>query len=236
VSAVVERATGFDVEGTPVSAVATVPAPGGRIAGTSPATSVAGPWCTVVVAPGAGAGHDHPFLAGFTRALAGLGVASLRFDFVYRALGKKLPDRPPRAIAAWRAAVGAAADLSDGPLWACGKSFGGRMASVAVADGMQAAGLAYLGYPLHPPGKPEKLRDEHLYGIARPQLFLQGTKDPFAVPNDQLAGIVAKLTAARLEWVEGARHSFEVAGKKQTPEQIGAGLASSVAAFIRERS
>jgi predicted alpha/beta-hydrolase family hydrolase len=191
------------------------------------------PTATLVVAHGAGAGMDHPFLAGFTRALNGLGLATLRFNFPYREAGRKFPDRPPAAVAAWRAAMAEAAARSAGePLWAGGKSFGGRMASMAVAEGMPAAGLVYLGYPLHPPGKPEKLRDEHLYGLTLPMLFLQGTRDPFATP-ELLAAVVARIgPTASLEWRDGGGHTFEVAGTKRSPEEVGASLAGPVAAFI----
>jgi uncharacterized protein len=197
----------------------------------------ADPTATVVVAHGAGAGMDHPFLRGFTDALNGLGVATLRFNFPYREAGRKFPDRPPAAIAAWRAAIDTAraqadADGDSGPVWAAGKSFGGRMASMAVAEGMEASGLVYLGYPLHAPGKPEKLRDEHLYGITTPMLFLQGTRDTFATPGI-LADVVARIGSnAVLQWVEGGDHSFAVAGKKRAADEVGASLAPPVAAFI----
>jgi predicted alpha/beta-hydrolase family hydrolase len=126
-----------------------------------------------------------------------------------------------------------AAVESDGePLWAAGKSFGGRMASMAVAEGMPAAGLVYLGYPLHPPGKPEKLRDEHLYGLSLPMLFLQGTRDPFATP-ELLENVVSRIGAAAvLQWLEGGGHSFEVAGVKRSADQVGASLAEPAAAFL----
>jgi predicted alpha/beta-hydrolase family hydrolase len=193
------------------------------------------PFSTLVVAHGAGAGMEHPFLQGFTRALNDDGVATLRFNFPYREAGRKFPDRPPAAIAAWRAAMDAArAAASNGePVWAAGKSFGGRMASMAVADGMPATGLVYLGYPLHPPGKPEKLRDEHLYGLELPMLFLQGTRDTFATAG-LLEGVVARIgQTAVLEWCEGGDHSFAVAGKKRSAVEVGASLASTVAAFMR---
>lgn len=188
---------------------------------------------TLVVAHGAGAGMEHPFLRGFTAALNDAGIATLRFNFPYREAGRKFPDRPPAAVAAWRAAMDAAAARSEGePLWAAGKSFGGRMASMAVAEGMPAAGLIYLGYPLHPPGKPEKLRDEHLYGITVPMLFLQGTRDTFATPV-LLESVVARIGfGAVLQWVEGGDHSFAVAGRKQSAEETGAGLAPAAAGFI----
>jgi predicted alpha/beta-hydrolase family hydrolase len=192
------------------------------------------PFATLVVAHGAGAGMEHPFLRGFTQALNDHDVATLRFNFPYREAGRKFPDRPPAAIAAWREAMDAARSRSDGePIWAAGKSFGGRMASMAVAEGMDAGGLVYLGYPLHPPGKPEKLRDEHLYGLELPMLFLQGTRDTFATP-ELLEGVVDRIgPAAVLEWIDGGDHSFAVAGRKRSAEEIGASLAPAVAAFMR---
>lgn len=199
------------------------------------------PTATVVVAHGAGAGMEHPFLRGFSDALNTLGLATLRFNFPYREAGRKFPDRAPLAIAAWRAAMAAARAQSDahgdgGPLWAAGKSFGGRMASMAVAEGMEAAGLVYLGYPLHAPGKPEKLRDEHLYGLALPMLFLQGTRDTFATP-DILADVVSRIGPnAVLQWVEGGDHSFAVAGMKRPADEVGASLAAPVADFIARHS
>ncbi|MEC5190875.1 MULTISPECIES: alpha/beta hydrolase family protein [unclassified Arthrobacter] len=194
------------------------------------------PSATVVVAHGAGAGMEHPFLTGFTRAMNRLAIATLRFNFPYRETGRKFPDRPPAAIAAWRAAMAEAAARSGGePLWAAGKSFGGRMASMAVAEGMPAAGLIYLGYPLHPPGKPEKLRDEHLYGLTLPMLFLQGTRDPFATP-ELLEAVVAWIgPTATLEWLAGGNHTFDVARSKRNADDVGASLAGSAAAFISAR-
>lgn len=195
------------------------------------------PWASMVVAHGAGSGMEHPFLTGFTNAMNDGGVATWRFNFPYREAGKKFPDRAPAAVATWRALMFAALEKADGvPVWACGKSFGGRMASMAVADGMDAAGLAFLGYPLHPPGKPEKLRDEHLYGLTLPMLFLQGTRDPFALPGE-LEPIVGRIGAnAAVERLDGANHMFEVRGQKRSQEEIGASLAAPVLAFMREHS
>ncbi|GAA3279112.1 alpha/beta family hydrolase [Paenarthrobacter aurescens] len=195
------------------------------------------PLATLVVAHGAGAGMEHPFLQGFAEAMAGEGVATLRFNFPYREAGRRFPDRPPLAISTWQAVMDTASGLSDGePLWASGKSFGGRMASMAVADGMPARGLVFLGYPLHAPGKPEKLRDEHLYGITVPMLFLQGTRDTFATP-ELLEAVVAKIgPAATLQWAEGGDHSFAVKGLKRSAAEVGASLAPAVAAFIRQNT
>lgn len=188
---------------------------------------------TVVLAHGAGAGKDHPFITGFTNALNDLNIATLRFNFPYMDAGKKFPDRPPLAIATWRAVMDEALKLSTNkPIYAAGKSFGGRMASMAVAEGMEAAGLIFLGYPLHAPKKPEKLRDEHLYGLQVPMLFMQGTRDPFAQP-EFLEPVVKKIgDNASLKWFEGGDHSFKVARSKRTVEQDGAILAATVREFI----
>lgn len=196
------------------------------------------PFATIVVAHGAGAGMDHPFIAGFARACVEEGLASLRFNFPYVEAGRRSPDPEAVLREAWRAAFAAARDRAEGrPVWASGKSLGGRIASMAVADGeVPAAGLVFLGYPLHPPGKPERIRDEHLYRIAVPMLFLQGTSDPFASP-ELLREVVAKLgSLAELVPFEGAGHSFEVRGRKRDPREVGASLAPRAAAFIRERS
>ncbi|WP_350348835.1 alpha/beta family hydrolase [Agromyces sp. G08B096] len=220
-----ETALQFDVDGAPVSALS------GRPPGAD---------ATVVVAHGAGTGLEHPFLTGFTRALRDAGLATLRFNFPYREQGRRMPGRPAPAIAAWRAAVAAAEHLAaeagsaGEPIWASGKSYGGRMASMAVAEGMPAAGLVFVGYPLHPPGKPDRPRDEHLIGLTLPMLFLQGTNDPFAIPNEQLADATARIGPnAALEWIEGGGHSFEVKGRKRPADEVGAGLAPAVAAFVR---
>ena len=198
----------------------------------------AGARSTIVVAHGAGAGMEHPFMVGFTRAMNEEGVATLRFNFPYMEGEKKrAPDRAPVAIAAWRAAFEAARTRSDGadePVWASGKSFGGRMASMAVAEGMPAAGLVFLGYPLHAPGKPDRVRDEHLYSIGVPMLFLQGTRDPFAT-GQVLEPVIAKLgSKAALHPIEGGGHSFEVRGAKRDPAATAASVAPIVTAFMRE--
>nr|WP_094770371.1 alpha/beta family hydrolase [Microbacterium gorillae] len=189
------------------------------------------PWTTLVIAHGAGAGMDHPFLVGFAAGMREEGVRTVRFTFPYLEAGRRMPGPATHAIATWRAVVTAVSAAT--PVWLCGKSYGGRMASMAVADGLAAAGLVYLGYPLHAPGKPDKPRAEHLSAITVPQLFLSGTRDPFVDPHAQLEEVVAACQDATLRWVDGGGHSFEIAGRKRPADVIGAELAPVVADFLR---
>jgi predicted alpha/beta-hydrolase family hydrolase len=190
---------------------------------------------TLVIAPGAGSTLDHPFLEGFADAMAGHGVATLRFNFLYKERGRKAPDPEGTLRDVWLAAFEEAASRAKGgPVFAGGKSLGGRMASMCVADGMPAAGLVFLGYPLHPPGKPERIRDEHLYRIEVPMLFIQGSNDPFA--KSELLGKVLKRLGKKAEHVpiEGGDHSFRLRGVKRSDAEIGKKLASPAAQFIQQ--
>ncbi len=205
--------------------------PGGAVAIPVARSGTAGGRGTMIIAHGAGAGMDHPFLVGFDAALVAAGFATVRFDFPYRALGRRMPGPAAHAILAWNAVADAARAGAEGPIWAVGKSYGGRMASMAAAEGMAVSGLVYLGYPLHAPGKPEKPRAEHLPAVAAPQLFVEGTTDPFVQPIAQLEEVVASCQDARIAWIEGGGHSFEVKGRKRPAEEIGASLAPLVAAF-----
>lgn len=189
---------------------------------------------TLVLAHGAGAGMDHPFLAGFCRAIAEARVATVRFNFPYVERGRRAPDREPALRATWMAVVDAiGTEVPARPVLVGGKSLGGRIASMCVADGMAADALVFLGYPLHPPGKPDRLRAEHLERIGVPMLFVEGTRDPFAQP-DRLDVVLARLgTLATLERVDGGDHSFRVPGPKVDDAVVGATLASVVAPFVR---
>jgi hypothetical protein len=188
----------------------------------------------IVVAHGAGAGMDHPFLVGFCRAMADEGIGAARFDFHYMNAGRRSPDPEPALRAAWMEAFDGVRALAGAvPVLAGGKSLGGRIASMCVADGMEASGLVFLGYPLHPPGKPDRLRADHLERIRVPMLFLQGTRDPFARP-EPLEKVVARLgDGATLERVEGGDHSFRVRGAKAEDLEIGASLATVASPFVR---
>ncbi len=189
---------------------------------------------TLALAHGAGAGMDQPFMAGFARGIAGHAVATLRFNFPYIESGRRSPD-PERVLReTWLAAFEMATRGSDGwPVLVGGKSLGGRIASMVVADGMPATGLVFLGYPLHPPGKPERIRDEHLYRIRVPMLFVEGTADPFARP-DLLKPVIRKL-GKRAEYVpvEGGDHSFNVKGQRREAREVGAMIADLAAPFVR---
>lgn len=189
-------------------------------------------WASLVLLHGAGGSATHPWMEGAARGLAGEGVAVLRASFANAQAGKRQPEPARSAIATWHAVMAAAVGLLPHAPWAGGKSFGGRMAAAAVAEGMPAAGLLYLGYPLHAPGRPERVRDEHLRDIALPQRFLQGTNDPFQ-SGDALDRLVAELPDARVDWVAGGDHSFLVAGGDRDPERVAVALAPRIAALLR---
>jgi uncharacterized protein len=187
----------------------------------------------LALAHGAGSPMTSPLLSGFCEAISVMGVATLRFNFAYMRDGRRAPDRAPALIAAWRAAFDEAQRRADGlPVLAGGRSMGGRIASMAVSEGMPAAGLVFLAYPLHPPGKPERIRDGHLYGITVPMLFIQGTHDAFAQPP-LLAAVLERLPTAELVAVDGGDHAFRAAGGERDAHRIGESLAAPAAAFVR---
>jgi predicted alpha/beta-hydrolase family hydrolase len=166
-----------------------------------------------VLAHGAGAGMRHPFLECFAGELAGRGVATLRYQFPYMERKQRRPDPPKVAVAAVRAAVAAAGrEAPDLALLAGGKSFGGRMTSTAQAEAPLPGvrGLAFLGFPLHPPGKPGVSRADHLAAVEIPMLFLQGDRDEFAEPI-LLRQVLRPLgERATLHLVKAGDHSFNV--------------------------
>ena len=174
-----------------------------------------------VLAHGAGAGMRHAFLELLAHRLAERGVATLRYQFPYMERASRRPDTPAAAMAAVRAAVAEAARVAPGiPVVAGGKSFGGRMTSSAQADAPLpgVGGLAFLGFPLHPPGRPGTTRADHLERVMVPMLFLQGTRDEFA-SLDLLRPVVQRLGArATLHLIEGGDHSFKVAKRSGTTD------------------
>ena len=166
-----------------------------------------------VFAHGAGAGMAHPFMERVTSELGERGIATLRYQFPYMEQGSKRPDPPKLAQATVRAAVAAAARLAPAlPLIAGGKSFGGRMTSQAQAASPLPGvrGLAFLGFPLHPAGKPSDQRAEHLFEVHVPMLFLQGSRDALA-DLALLAPLAERLgERATLRLLQDADHSFHV--------------------------
>jgi predicted alpha/beta-hydrolase family hydrolase len=194
-------------------------------------------WLLYVLAHGAGAGMRHSFLESVSAALAARGVATFRYQFPYLEAGRGRPDPPWVLEATVRAAVTKAAEIvPELPLIAGGKSLGGRMTSGAAAAQPldRVKGLAFLGFPLHPPGQPGTRRAEHLQRVDVPMLFLQGTRDAFArldLITDVCAGLEPR---ASLHVVEGADHSFGVPKRSgRTSAQVLAELVDTTASWAR---
>ena len=190
----------------------------------------------LVLAHGAGAGMEHPFMAAVASGLGARRVASLRYQFPFMEQGTGRPNRPALALATVRAAVAAAATLAPGlPLFAGGKSFGGRMTSQAEAEAVLPGvrGLVFLGFPLHPAGKPSDARARHLEAVQIPMLFAQGTRDALADPS-LIATVVAGLgERATMHTIEDADHSFHVRKRSgRTDAEVLDGMLDAIAAWI----
>ncbi|MGB6604853.1 MAG: alpha/beta family hydrolase [Steroidobacteraceae bacterium] len=189
-----------------------------------------------VLAHGAGAGMLHRSLEAIALELAPLGIATLRFQFPYMERGTRRPDPPHVCQTSVRAAVAEAARLAPGlPLFAGGRSFGGRMTSQAQASEPLAGvrGLIFLGFPLHPAGSPADTRAAHLAEVHIPMLFLQGTRDALADAR-LLSGVTARLGArATLSWLEDADHSWHVPARSpRTEAEVRAGALHTLAGWV----
>jgi predicted alpha/beta-hydrolase family hydrolase len=199
--------------------LSTIDTPAGPVSYVTDGSSDASP--TVVLAPGAGADMRAEFMDVFAKGLAGHGLGVVRFNFAYAEQGRKSPDRQPVLEETYRAVVEHIRSTpSPAKLVLGGKSMGGRIASHIAASGTEVDGLVFLGYPLHPPGRPERIRDAHLYDIKAPMLFVEGTRDPFC-PLDTLERVRAKITAPNdLYVVEDGDHSLKVrkSSGRSTPE------------------
>jgi hypothetical protein len=176
----------------------------------------------VIVAHGAGNDMNTPLLKAFSEGLAAAGYPTLRFNFLYREHGRKAPDKYETLAETWATAAAFFRERLSQRIdsWvAAGKSMGGRVASQMVADGLLAAdGLIFLGYPLHPAGNQERLRDAHLYRITVPMLFFAGTRDPLC-DSARLRLVLDHITAAwNLHIIEGGDHSFHVPKSAGTSE------------------
>ena len=169
---------------------------------------------TLILGHGAGAGQTSNFMVAYATALAARGIDTLTFNFLYTEQRRRVPDPKEKLEACYRAVIDhwrQHPNFAGDRLAIGGKSMGGRIASQVAAAGIaDLAGLVFLGYPLHPPGKPEQLRDKHLPAITAPMLFIQGARDTFGTP-DELRPILARLKArAALYVVESGDHSFKV--------------------------
>jgi len=178
---------------------------------------------TVVLGHGAGAGQLSGFMRMVAAGLAARGIDAMTFNFLYTERGRHIPDPKPRLESCYRAVINAALNhrkLKKNRLVIGGKSMGGRIASqVAAAEGDRVAGLVFLGYPLHPPGRPDKMRDEHLKDIRAPMLFAQGARDSFGRKEEIDAVIKKRRLPATLYVIEGGDHSFKVPKKAGVPQQ-----------------
>lgn len=171
--------------------------------------------CILTLAHGAGAGMDHVFMTGLATALAAVDIATLRFNFPFAENKKGRPDTPAVAHQTIAAAIAHAHASYPGlPLFAAGKSFGGRMTSQYLAEHPlpEVKGIVFYGFPLHPAGKPSIDRAGHLNAVRTPMLFLQGSRDELAT-WDLIESVCSKLPKATLVRIEGANHMFK-AGKK----------------------
>jgi predicted alpha/beta-hydrolase family hydrolase len=196
----------------------------------------AGARALYVLAHGAGAGMDHPSMRAIATDLADLGIATLRYQFPYMEQHKGRPDRPALCHATVRAAIAAGAQRAPQlPMFAGGRSFGGRMTSQAQAQqelpGVR--GLVFLAFPLHAGKQPSQQRAHHLADVKIPMLFVQGTRDALAEPT-LIQDVVARLGApATLEWVENADHSFHVPARSgRSDAQVRHALLGSVARWM----
>ena len=176
--------------------------------------SCARPTAAFVLAHGAGAGQSSPFITKFARGMVERGISVATFDFPYITARRKAPDKADVLEACWRSAIAVArTELPGVPLFIGGKSMGGRIASqVAAQDHPPIAGLVYLGYPLHPPGKPQQPRDAHLPAMPEPMLFVQGSRDAFGTA-EEIEALLPRLSRAYLFEVAGGDHSFKVTGR-----------------------
>lgn len=192
----------------------------------------------LLFAHGAGAGIRHAFMQSMSERLAARRIATLRYHFPYMEQGKRRPDSPKKLLATVHAAIDLAiAQHSDLPLFAGGKSMGGRMTSTALAEQCNSAvrGIAFFGFPLHPAGVPGTSRAGHLHNVAQPMLFLQGTRDKLA-DLALLEPIVRELPRATMHVIDGADHGFHVLKRSgRTDDDVLDDLANHAIQWITQR-
>jgi predicted alpha/beta-hydrolase family hydrolase len=196
----------------------------------------AAPRQTLILAHGAGAGQGHPWMRARASDLSDRAVRVITFDFPYIMAGRKVPDRAPVLIDAWRSVVDhVAARFPIEPIAIGGKSMGGRMATMLLAEPDAPAsirGCVALGYPLHPPGKPDQLRVAHLAAIRVPVLVIQGEKDPFGGPGDVRREFAAVGARVEVLDVPHGGHGFEVRVRDARQADVYARVADAVAHWL----
>lgn len=198
---------------------------------------------TVVLGHGAGASQTSGFMRMFAKGLAARGLDVMTFNFIYMEQGRSVPDQKPKLEACYRAVIENALKhkkLKKNRLVLGGKSMGGRIASQVIAGeekdtfASDVAGLVFLGYPLHPPGQPTKLRVEHLEHIKKPMLFVQGTRDALGTPDEIQPFIKDLRPAAKIYAIEGGDHSFKAPKKfGLSPDQIFEGAMDEIDRWAR---
>jgi predicted alpha/beta-hydrolase family hydrolase len=184
----------------------------------------------LILAHGAGQGMQSGFMTFFHEEMARRGVLTVKFDFEYMAQKRKVPDPQPKLRQRYRQVIEeVAAQFKPQRIVIGGKSMGGRVASYIASEIDVVAGLVFLGYPLHPPGKVDQLRDAHLYDLVKPMLFVSGTRDTLA-QKDLLQRVVDRIgKRATLEWIQGGDHSLKT-GRKGTTSLMTA--AETIEAWI----
>lgn len=191
-----------------------------------------------VFAHGAGGNMNDRSVVATARALNQRGIATVRFNFLYKEKKSGRPDPMPKLKDAFSAVIDRVRkEIAPATLIIGGRSMGGRAASMLAADGFDAAGLLLLAYPLHPPGKPDQLRDAHLPSITMPVICFNGTRDPFCTPSLMEKVLERVKTSWEMHWVEGADHSFHVlksSGKTDT--QVLDEMADTIESWIDRRT
>ncbi len=192
----------------------------------------------LVLAHGAGAGQDSPFMVTFARALAARGVQVVTFDFPYMHARRRVPDTNATLESCWRAVAAAVREMAGSSVMCIGgKSMGGRIASQVAAgaagERVDADGLVFLGYPLHPPGRTDRPRVGHWPDVQLPALFVQGTRDAFGTVEEVRANLSRFAGSARLLPIEGGDHSFKVPARAgRTQDELFSSIQDAVAAWI----
>ena len=195
------------------------------------------PTC-LIIAHGAGGPMYSPFITLFHKGMAEKGYLTVKFNFPYMEARRKVPDKREILESSYREVIATIKNGKYHPkrVFVGGKSMGGRIASQVAAAGQEVDGLFFLGYPLHRPGQLEMLRDEHLYRIEKPMLFISGTKDQFA-KKELLDQVVSKLgDKAKIDWIEGGDHSYNTRQGKEVQAKIYSEAMETLDSWVRAHS